>query len=88
MSQTCRPRDCIAADSVEDGFEIAYRQPAMTRGVQAVGRVARGDHRGFAVLVDPRFGDPAYRAFMPNWWQPRFVRASAAANQVADFWGG
>lgn len=84
-------RDCIAADSVandiaEDGFEIAYRQPAMTRVVQAVGRVARGDSRGIAVLVDPRFGDPTYRAFMPNWWQPRFVRASAAAKEVADFW--
>lgn len=84
-------RDCVAADSVandiaEDGFEIAYRQPAMTRVVQAVGRVARGDSRGIAVLVDPRFGDPAYRAFMPSWWQPRFVRASAAAKEVAGFW--
>ena len=59
----------------------------MTRVVQAVGRVARGDHRGVAVLVDPRFGDPAYRAFMPDWWQPRFVRASVAAKEVADFWG-
>ena len=86
-------RDCIAADSVandiaEDGFEIAYRQPAMTRVVQAVGRVARGDNRGVAVLVDPRFGEPAYRAFMPNWWQPRFVRAGAAPGEVADFWAG
>lgn len=85
-------RDFIAVDSVandiaEDGFEIAYRQPAMTRVVQAVGRVARGDNHGFAVLVDPRFGDPATQAFMPNWWQPRFVRASAAAKEVADFWG-
>ena len=86
-------RDHIAADSVandiaEDGFSIAYRQPAMTRVVQAVGRVARGDSRGCAVLVDPRFGDPAYRAFMPNWWQPRFVRANAAAKEAADFWAG
>ena len=86
-------RDCIAADSVandiaEDGFEIAYRQPAMTRVVQAVGRVARGDSRGVAVLVDSRFGDPAYQAFMPNWWQPRFVRARAAPGEVADFWAG
>ena len=86
-------RDCIAADSVandiaEDGFEIAYRQPAMTRVVQAVGRVARGDNRGIAVLVDPRFGEPAYQAFMPNWWQPRFVRAGAAPAEVADFWAG
>ena len=85
-------RDCIAADSVandiaEDGFEIAYRQPAMTRVVQAVGRVARGDSRGVAVLVDPRFGEPGYQSFMPNWWQPRFVRAGAAPGEVADFWG-
>ncbi|MCY3814090.1 MAG: hypothetical protein OXH15_20075 [Gammaproteobacteria bacterium] len=86
-------RDFIAVDSVandiaEDGFEIAYRQPAMTRVVQAVGRVARGDHRGIAVLVDPRFRDPAYQAFMPNWWKPRCLPARAAAGEVADFWGG
>ena len=79
--------DSVASDIAEDGFDIAYRQPAMTRVVQAVGRVARGDNRGTAVLVDPRFNDPAYQAFMPNWWQPRFVRASAAAKEVADFWG-
>ena len=75
-------------DIAEDGFEIAYRQPAMTRVVQAVGRVARGENRGVAVLVDPRFGEPAYQAFMPNWWQPRYVRAGAAPAEVADFWAG
>ena len=82
-------RDLIARDSqaiADDGFEIAYRQPAMTRVVQAVGRVARGEHRGTAVLVDPRFGDPANRAFMPTWWQPRFAAAKVVAGEVASFW--
>ena len=84
-------RDLIARDSAEhdiaeDGFEIAYRQPAMTRVVQAVGRIARGDSRGFAVLVDPRFADPTYQAFMPSWWAPRFVPAQRVAADVVAFW--
>ena len=84
-------RDLIASDSAamdiaEDGFEIAYRQPAMTGVVQAVGRIARGDNRGFAVLVDPRFADPTYQAFMPSWWAPRFVPARQVATEVAVFW--
>ena len=86
-------RDLIATDSVargvtQDGHEIAYRQPAMTRVVQAVGRIARGDHCGFAVLVDPRFSNPGYRAFMPSWWNPRFVPARRAPAEVAAFWAG
>ena len=86
-------RDLIATDSVargvtEDGHEIAYRQPAMTRVVQAVGRIARGDHCGFAVLVDPRFSNPRYSAFMPSWWNPRFVPAHGAPAEVAAFWAG
>ena len=86
-------RDLIATDSVargvaEDGHEIAYRQPAMTRVVQAVGRIARGDHCGFAVLVDPRFSNPGYSAFMPSWWNPRFVPAHGAPAEVAAFWAG
>ena len=86
-------RDLIGTDSVasgvtEDGHEIAYRQPAMTRVVQVVGRIARGDHCGFAVLVDPRFSNPGYRAFMPSWWNPRFVPARGAPAEVAAFWAG
>lgn len=82
-------RDLIAQDSSidgRDGDEIAYRQPAMTRVVQAVGRIARGDQRGVAVLVDPRFGRAAYRAFLPDWWRLHTVSSAQAPIAVERFW--
>ncbi|MYD98540.1 MAG: ATP-dependent DNA helicase [Gammaproteobacteria bacterium] len=87
-------RDLVAADNVklgiaDDGDEIAYRQPAMTRVVQAVGRVVRSvEDRGVAVLIDPRFARPAYRAFMPARWQTGTVRSDSVAAELGVFWFG
>ena len=87
-------RDLIASDSVQaglgsDGDEIAYRQPAMTRVVQAAGRVVRSaTDRGVVVLVDPRFANCAYRAFLPARWWSRTVRADSLALEVGGFWFG
>ena len=89
-------RDLIAADAEAaglgidgDGYEIAYRQPAMTRVVQAAGRVVRSaSERGIAVLVDPRFSEAAYRAFLPSRWMIRNVRSNQVADAVAEFWFG
>ena len=82
-------RDLIASDSAQDGTdgdEVAYRQPAMARSAQAVGRVARGGRPGAALLVDPRFAQAAYRAFFPTRWQPRTLPAKAAGAAVREFW--
>ena len=82
-------RDLIASDSGQDGadgFEVAYRQPAMARSAQTVGRVARGSRPGVALLVDPRFGQAAYRAFFPVRWQPRTLPAKAVGAAVREFW--
>ena len=87
-------RDLIASDSVQaglgfDGDQIAYRQPAMTRVVQAAGRVVRSaTDRGVVVLVDPRFANSAYRAFLPARWWSRTVRADSLALEVGGFWFG
>ena len=87
-------RDLVATDNVElgiaaDGDEIAYRQPAMTRVVQAVGRVVRSvEDRGVAVLIDPRFARPAYRAFLPVRWWTRTVRSDGVAVELGRFWFG
>ena len=87
-------RDLIASDAAasglcDDGDEIAYRQPAMTRVVQAAGRVIRSaSDRGIAVLVDPRFASSAYRAFLPARWRIRKVGSLAVAHEAGRFWFG
>ena len=87
-------RDLIARDSADagltgDGDGIAYRQPAMTRVVQAAGRVVRSaTDRGIAVLVDPRFAQPAYRAFLPARWRTKRVRAASTPAEAGKFWFG
>ena len=87
-------RDLVAADAVAaglgvDGHELAYRQPAMTRAVQAAGRVVRSaSERGIAVLVDPRFSHTAYRAFLPGRWLVRNIRSNQVADAVGGFWFG
>ena len=87
-------RDLIAVDEVAagrgvDGDEIAYRQPAMTRVVQAAGRVVRSaSERGVAVLVDPRFASAAFRAFLPSRWMIRNVRSKHLAAALGEFWFG
>ena len=80
-------KDSVAAGIAEDGDEVAYRQPAMTRVLQAVGRIARGANQaGVAVLVDPRFASAAYGRFFPSRWQPRRVGVGRVAETVARFW--
>ena len=87
-------RDLVASDTAaagvgEDGDEIAYRQPAMTRVVQAAGRVVRAaSERGIAVLVDPRFSHAAYRAFLPARWMTRNIRSNQVADAIGEFWFG
>ena len=79
-------KDSVAAGIAEDGDEVAYRQPAMTRVVQAIGRIARGNQPGVAVLADPRFASAAYQRFFPSRWQPVRVGVEHVAETVARFW--
>ncbi|MBT5007134.1 MAG: ATP-dependent DNA helicase [Halieaceae bacterium] len=54
------------------GFEYAYLYPAMQKVDQALGRVVRTDtDRGSALLIDNRYGWPAYRELLPPWWSYR-----------------
>lgn len=51
------------------GFEYAYLYPAMQKVDQALGRVVRSaSDRGRALLLDTRYGWPAYRSLLPPWW--------------------
>ena len=52
------------------GFEYAYLYPGMQRVSQAIGRVIRREtDAGAALLIDPRYAEPAYRALLPPWWE-------------------
>ncbi|MFX0116010.1 MAG: ATP-dependent DNA helicase, partial [Candidatus Hodarchaeota archaeon] len=51
------------------GFKYAYRNPGMTRVVQAAGRVIRSEtDRGVVVLVGQRFSNAYYYELFPAFW--------------------
>ncbi len=80
-------RDLIGERFGADGFDVAYRQPGMTRVAQAAGRAVRGvGDTGVVVLVDPRFPRADWCAFFPRYWRPVQVRSSEIGAAVASFW--
>ncbi len=80
-------RDLIGERFGADGFDVAYRQPGMTRVAQAAGRAVRGvGDTGVVVLVDPRFPRADWGAFFPRYWRPVQVRSSEIGAAVASFW--
>ncbi len=81
-------RELVAERFGDDGFTVAYLQPAMAKVVQAAGRAVRGPaDRGVVVLVDPRFTESRCQAFFPCHWRPERVRAAAVGAAAAAFWG-
>lgn len=71
----------------ELGFELAYRQPALTRVIQAAGRVVRGlDDRGVILLIDRRFTRSEYQQYFPQHWQPKNINTNQLSNALTSFW--
>lgn len=82
-------RDLIGERFGADGFDIAYRQPGMTRVAQAAGRAVRGvGDSGVVVLVDPRFTQVPWSAFFPRYWRPVPAGSREIGAAVASFWRG
>lgn len=82
-------RDLIGERFGADGFDVAYRQPGMTRVAQAAGRAVRGaGDAGVVVLVDPRFPRNDWGAFFPPYWRPVRVGRRDIGEAVASFWRG
>ena len=80
-------RDLIGERFGADGFDVAYRQPGMTRVAQAAGRAVRGaGDTGVVVLVDPRFPRADWRAFFPQYWRPVLAGCGEIGAAVASFW--
>ena len=74
-------------DSVGHGRAVAYDLPAMTKVLQAAGRILRSaEDRGVLCLVDARFKQQAYQCFFPAHWNPEVLRARQLADALAQFW--
>jgi DNA excision repair protein ERCC-2 len=74
----------------QQGYAYAYIYPAMTKVIQAAGRVIRTEEdRGIIVLLDDRFCDPQYANLMPSGWYNRSVQELVSTKilaDVGDFW--
>jgi DNA excision repair protein ERCC-2 len=69
------------------GFEVAYRIPAMTRVLQAAGRLIRTENdAGVVCLVDARFARADYAALLPEHWRPVPVTAAGVGPAAGAFW--
>jgi Rad3-related DNA helicase len=69
------------------GRVLSYEQPAMTRVVQAAGRlIRRATDRGVVCLIDGRYVTPLYRDYLPPHWQPARTPSRALASALAEFW--
>jgi DNA excision repair protein ERCC-2 len=72
------------------GFDAAYTWPAMTRAVQAAGRVIRTEtDRGVILLIDDRFLEPAYAECLPRDWYaetPRELVPRSILSELKAFW--
>ncbi|MBB5211881.1 ATP-dependent DNA helicase [Microbulbifer hydrolyticus] len=77
-----------AEERGENGFDIAYRYPGLTRVLQTAGRVIRTESdRGVVILADYRFADPFYRSLYPQHWQPQICNNGTALTDALDqFW--
>jgi DNA excision repair protein ERCC-2 len=69
------------------GRMLAYEQPAMTRVVQAAGRlIRRAADRGVVCLIDDRFLSTEFRQYLPRHWQPVRTPARQLCAALRAFW--
>ncbi len=67
------------------GFEFAYRNPGITRVIQAAGRVFRSEtDRGFIALIGQRFHTEYYRSVFPKDWNVQTPQDYSLC--LKDFW--
>jgi DNA excision repair protein ERCC-2 len=72
------------------GFNYAYVYPAMSKAVQAAGRVIRSEtDRGVIILMDERFLVSTYSDTLPRDWfaqNPRELVSQAILKDLSHFW--
>lgn len=90
------PSYCFEQELIKDyyqqtmnkGFEYAYRNPGMTRVIQASGRIFRSEKdRGVVILIGERFHSPYYRKILPAEWQiQEFAHVDDVKPLLKAFW--
>jgi DNA excision repair protein ERCC-2 len=77
-------------EQYQAGFDFAYVIPAMSKAVQAAGRVIRSEtDRGLIVLIDRRFLQAPYTRAMPADWfsaSASELVSESILRDVAEFW--
>ena len=69
------------------GRALAYEQPAMTRVIQAAGRLIRRESdRGVVCLIDHRFLAQEYREYLPRHWRPLRATSRQLPEALVEFW--
>ncbi len=69
----------------QKGFEYAYRNPGMTRVIQAAGRIFRSKHdKGFVVFLGQRFATPYYARMFPADWNVE--SSTSIKKEIIHFW--
>jgi DNA excision repair protein ERCC-2 len=81
-------RDAIVARfGAPLGRMVAYEQPALTRVVQAAGRlIRRPEDRAALCLIDTRYEASPYRDLLPAHWQLNATSSARLATLLDDFW--
>ena len=71
-------------EKFKKGWEYAYNAPAISKAVQAAGRVIRTEtDKGVCVFLDTRFSEPKFRNFFPKGFD--FVKTNNPENEIKEF---
>ncbi|TFH28086.1 MAG: ATP-dependent DNA helicase [Promethearchaeota archaeon] len=69
--------------SLKKGFEYAYRNPGMTRVIQAAGRIFRSEtDRGVVIFLGKRFNLPYYAKLFPKEWE---IHSVAEQDEITPY---
>ena len=69
------------------GNMVAYTQPALTKVIQAAGRLLRDPQdRGVVILVDERYLQNSVQSFFPEHWQVVNTAKAEITHHLEQFW--
>lgn len=69
----------------DKGFEYAYKNPGLTKVIQAAGRIFRTPKdRGFVLLMGYRFATDYYKISLPTYWDLK--TSKDPVGEIGEFW--